>query len=121
MRAGRKKNPPRSDEISHFDDLVLLVLLPPTMPLVEPRTMWGFLRVENEHLRIYGDVGSPGSGVENQAGGSAGGNGSAVAGLDRLPYSRMEISNGIMSRATTPIKAWCLNRVSWRFGKALYW
>lgn len=29
------------------------------------RTMWGFLRVENEHLHIYGDVDSPGSGADD--------------------------------------------------------
>lgn len=122
--------------------------------------MWGFLRVENEHLRIYGgpdapppgsDVGDPGgagfkhvpscaSGVSTMAGssinsssssggsppsasggigGGGGGGGSRVSGLDRLPYSRMDMPSsagsggggGIFRRATTPLKAWCFIRV----------
>eukprot|EP00903_Cladosiphon_okamuranus_P016627 g15335.t1 len=117
------------------------------------RTMWGFIRVENEHLRIYGapdgtadsddgDAGSAGfkrlpssgSSVSTMAGSSinsigsisssgppsgsgGGGGGGRVSGLDRLPYSRMDMSSsasgggGLFRRATGPLKAWCLTRV----------
>lgn len=116
--------------------------------------MWGFIRVENEHLRIYGapdgassdsDCGDPagagfkhipscassvstmaGSSINSSinsggppsgTGGSGGGGGSRVSGLDRLPYSRMDMPSssggggGIFRRATNPLKAWCLIRV----------
>lgn len=109
------------------------------------RTMWGFIRVENEHLRIYGapdgppdsDSGDPvgagfkhipscassvstmagssiNSGGSPSASGGSGGRsvgGSRVSGLDRLPYSRMDMPSR-SSRATNPVKAWCLTRVS---------
>lgn len=123
--------------------------------------MWGFLRVENEHLRIYGggamsldadpsangnfqhlpsscasvstmagssinsnvssstaSIGgsSGGLGVPMIGGGGGGGGGSRPSGLDRLPYSRMEIpssstSGGLLRRLSQPLKAWCLIRV----------
>lgn len=118
--------------------------------------MWGFLRVENEHLRIYGDVSSPGSDIDGQieegcsdgyssstassitnaplsgngsasscvvgvgsgVSGGVGGGGShrGGSGLDRLPYSRMEISTasagtGAVTRSVDVMKAWCLDRV----------
>ena len=107
--------------------------------------MWGFLRVENEHLRIYGDSISSGS-DSDEAGesfqqipsatamsgsavslsslsGSINGGASApmmggsrgFAGLDKLPYSRMEVpTTGLLRRATNPIKTWCLTKVRWR-------
>ena len=107
--------------------------------------MWGFLRVENEHLRIYGDSISSGSDPD-QAGesfqqipsattmssstaslaslagsinGGAGvpmmGGGRGLSGLDKLPYSRMEMpTTGLLRRATNPIKAWCLTKVTRR-------
>ncbi|CAN0227530.1 unnamed protein product [Ascophyllum nodosum] len=118
------------------------------------RTMWGFLRVENEHLRIYDDLSSQGSDIGDQddqvdegcspssstsapsttsplsgsgsvavagvpvsgggglGGGGIGGN-RGSQGLDRLPYSRMEISSGVdvMQRSTDVMKAWCFNKV----------
>eukprot|EP00904_Undaria_pinnatifida_P011262 jgi/Undpi1/7266/HiC_scaffold_22.g09739.m1 len=106
------------------------------------RTMWGFLRVENEHLRIYGDSSSIGSDSDDAGenfqnnlsvttiassaasisslSGSINGGASApmmggsrgLSGLDKLPYSRMEMPpTGLLRRATNPIKAWCLTKV----------
>ncbi|CAB1112597.1 unnamed protein product [Ectocarpus sp. CCAP 1310/34] len=135
----------------------------PLAPLREGRTMWGFIRVENEHLRIYDGGGSsdgslspgldagPGAaggfqhiascssmstmasssinsnisssivgggsglGVPMMGGGGLGG--SRGSGLDKLPYSRMEMPSssgggiGLFRRATSPLRAWCLIRV----------
>lgn len=108
--------------------------------------MWGFLRVENEHLRIYGGgTDEQGSDADSQgdfflldgsspsastaaslstAGSLSAGDHALIAsgnvsrgnGLDRLPYSRMDINtskhlnNGMSS--SNPLKAWCLTRVS---------
>lgn len=114
--------------------------------------MWGFLRVENEHLQIYGSAPEFGLGIGNEdaflglsavpsgsvstamgssVAGSASGSDSVGgwdsgakadrhigsinrgSGLDNLPYSRMDISGGGLSRRVgSPLKAWCLNRVS---------
>lgn len=129
--------------------------------------MWGFIRVENEHLRIYDGGGtSDGSGspcpdagpgaaggfqhiascssvstmanssINSNISSSIGGGGSGLgvpmmggglggsrgSGLDKLPYSRMEMASssgggiGLLRRATGPLRAWCLIRVreSWR-------
>lgn len=114
------------------------------------RTMWGFLRVENEHLQIYGGASTlgtdqdslgehllvsstssststvaAGSTVSVGASGSDRGNGwesraewplgtiNRGSGLDSMPYSRMDIApnGGVLRRATSPLKAWCLTRV----------
>lgn len=122
------------------------------------RTMWGFLRVENEHLHIYGGGGGGGNAIDTGsdsdsqqgepllsssshsptttvaassiAGSGMGGDsvvsgGSWVAdrsasrssGLDKLPYSRMDVGSGgsgggdLVRRAVSPIMGWCLTRV----------
>lgn len=130
--------------------------------------MWGFLRVENEHLHIYGggddsrsDTDSGGqpllpheveampsssastaSSVVGSGPGSTGrdpiitagvsgggisgwerwsGGVSRVNGLDRLPYHRMDMASkhgggvGVGSACDSPIKTWCLTRVSFFF------
>ena len=112
--------------------------------------MWGFIRVENEHLRIYGapegasdsdlgnlggagfrhtpscgssvstmtgtSINSTGSSAPFDSSGSGGGAGGRMSGLDRLPYSRMDMPSsagggGLFRRATNPLRAWCLIRV----------
>lgn len=124
--------------------------------------MWGFLRVENEHLNIYGGVDGQGSDTDSQgqplllsvgevtsspavstaamsslggsgdpinnSGGVSGGVGGILGwerssgsfsrgnGLDRLPYSRMDMTSkhgaGIAAATSNnPVKAWCLTRV----------
>ena len=114
--------------------------------------MWGFLRVENEHLRIYGDSSSIGSDSDDAGenfqnnlsvttiassaasisslSGSINGGASApmmggsrgLSGLDKLPYSRMEMPpTGLLRRATNPIKAWCLTKVSVVFFSECEW
>lgn len=107
--------------------------------------MWGFLRVENEHLRIYGDSISSGSdadvtgesfqqipsattmsssaasltsltsltmSINGGAGAPMMAGSRGLSGLDKLPYSRMEMpTTGLLRRATNPIKTWCLTKV----------
>ena len=58
-------------------------------------------------------AGVPVSGGGGLGGGGIGGN-RGSQGLDRLPYSRMEISSGVdvMQRSTDVMKAWCFNKVT---------
>lgn len=112
--------------------------------------MWGFLRVENEHISIYGGVSATGSDLDTlgehllvssasspsastvvssslSGSGPVSDSGNAWepraerhvgsinrgTGLDKLPYARMDIASngGVVRRATSPLKAWCLHRV----------
>ncbi|CAM9804619.1 unnamed protein product [Discosporangium mesarthrocarpum] len=91
----------------------------PPPSALKTRTMWGFLRVENEHLRIYdpgtGDLGgaAPGShvGIEGREREEKEKEARLRNSLDGLPFSRMEISGGRGAGQSNPIKTWCLTKV----------